>query len=322
MMNIGITAPSSVVPSYELELGVRRLKKLGHEIVIHPQVYDNSFIYAGLAENRASAFYDFSVHPKLSVVWAARGGYGGLQFVDALDLICRKKGKPPQKKLFLGCSDSTVILEYVRREWKWHTLHALMPGVMTFQKMKAKDLKVLGQLIERPKAKTWPAQRLKVITPVRGPVIQAPLVGGNLTVLTSMVGTPAWGSLAGKILFLEDISETPARIDRMLGQLRLSGCLTGVKAIVLGDFLECEDRVADVWIKKTKKAPLRQRLLRKEWIPLLFGELGLKLGVPVFSGLPCGHGPGYLPLPIGAVYQLTPGGVLSLKQWGWTGQKR
>ena len=93
------------------------------------------------------------------------------------------------------------------------------------------------------------------------------------------MGTPYALSLAGQVLFLEDHNEAPYRLDRMLQQLRLSGSLSGLKAIILGSFTCCGD-IQPVWE--------------------IFAALGESLGIPVLAGLPAGHQPDNFTLPIGA----------------------
>ena len=110
------------------------------------------------------------------------------------------------------------------------------------------------------------------------------------------------------MLFLEDIDEPPYRIDRLLTQLRQSGRLGGVVAIVLGGFTDCEDRVSQVMsaTDSTERVPLRRSYSIEKALQLSFGDLG----IPVAMGLPVGHGTNATPLPLGERYGLDPSGVL------------
>ena len=105
------------------------------------------------------------------------------------------------------------------------------------------------------------------------------MVGGNLTTLCSLLGTPYAPALTGRVLFLEDHNEAPYRLDRLLQQLRLSGSLSEVKAIILGSFTCCGD-LEQVWE--------------------IFAALGEELRLPILAGLPAGHQPENFTLPIGA----------------------
>ena len=98
-------------------------------------------------------------------------------------------------------------------------------------------------MLTSPSAELVSFQDLQVLSPG---IAQGPLIGGDLTTLCSLVGTPYALPLAGKILFVEDHNEAPYRLDRMLQQLRLSGSLTGIKAIIMGSFTCCDD-LPQVW---------------------------------------------------------------------------
>ena len=147
------------------------------------------------------------------------------------------------------------------------------------------------------------------------------LVGGNLSLWAAMAGTPfAPIAVPGRIVFLEDVGEAPYRLDRMVVQLLQSGTFFGVTAIVLGDFRNCEDEPKTVRASADNAAetkPLRAKIPMNEALVETFGRLGERLGVPVAVGLPVGHGPNFAPLPLGAEYQLSPDGALSLQRWSW-----
>ncbi|HLU48464.1 MAG TPA: LD-carboxypeptidase, partial [Planctomycetota bacterium] len=113
------------------------------------------------------------------------------------------------------------------------------------------------------------------------------LTGGNLSVVTAMIGTPFELRTDGAILFLEEVQEEPFRIDRMLSQLRLAGKLRGLRGVLLGEFVRCEGLGANV-------RPLET----------IFREYFGDLGVPVLSGFPAGHVSDNVTLPIGARVRL------------------
>jgi muramoyltetrapeptide carboxypeptidase len=146
------------------------------------------------------------------------------------------------------------------------------------------------------------------------------LVGGNLALIQSAVGTPYTFDLDGKILFLEEIGEAPYRMDRMIQQLFLAGSLRGVRAIVLGTFTGCADSTPQVYAKrpaakskKTKMQPLRKILSEKEVMNTIFGDLGETLGIPVFSGVPVGHGEGPACFELGREASLSGEGRLHVR---------
>ena len=110
------------------------------------------------------------------------------------------------------------------------------------------------------------------------------LLGGNLSVLTRLLGTPFMPDLSGAVLFIEDVSERPYRLDRMLTHLRLSGALRGLAGVLVGELEGCEEE------KKDSGAPTAIEVVR---------ERLADLGVPVLGGYPAGHGAENHPLLLG-----------------------
>jgi muramoyltetrapeptide carboxypeptidase len=131
-------------------------------------------------------------------------------------------------------------------------------------------------------------------TPVVGGIAEGPLLGGNLSVLTRLLGTPWLPDLTGAILLLEDVGERPYRIDRMWTHLRLAGVFERVVGLALGDFTDCEDPDGDFTLR--------------EILWSLAGETGL----PCVGGLPIGHGAVNVPVALGTRVRLDGGaGTLS-----------
>lgn len=329
---IGIIAPSSQAPKIELALGVDLLKKEGFRIATHPQCKKSHLFFAGKDSERAEAFFEFARDPEVSVLWFARGGYGALRILPLLDKLVSQHGVPP-RKLLVGCSDATALLEYVRTRWGWHVLHAPMPATRTFSGLKQEERDTLLSWVKKESAKdAWDGKRFKFYCKPSSGSVEGEVVGGNIAVLASMVGTPYAPQLRDRILFLEDVDEALYRLDRMLQQLHISGCLNGVQAIVLGNFLNCRDAVSNfLKAKPTSKSlkklihspapkdlkPLRKVMKAEDGLKKIFTELGEALKVPIAYGLPVGHGPDHAPLALGAHYCLEPDGRFRLVHWDW-----
>jgi muramoyltetrapeptide carboxypeptidase len=329
---IGIIAPSSKVPRVELKLGVDRIRLEGFRVQVHSQCYKSHLFFAGKDEERAKAFFEYAKSPDLSVLWCARGGHGSTRLLPILQRMSLNSGVPP-KKLLVGYSDSTALMEYVREFWGWSTLHAPMPSLRKFSLLGANDWQAMSGWIEGLESEApWSNLRLKYWTqPPRGK-IRGKIVGGNLSVWNCLLATRFQPSVKGCILFLEDVDENLYRIDRMLQHLVNSNSLKGVRAIVLGNFFNCRDGVPQV-LKKSLAAKVTSKILTnpepKDLQPLrkpmkelpvlkeIFTEFGNRLGVPVAFGLPVGHGPEVSPLPLGADYLLEPSGQLILEDWDW-----
>jgi muramoyltetrapeptide carboxypeptidase len=309
---VGIIATSSPAPLVELQLGAGRLQDEGFEVYLHPQVRHIETFFAGSDAERALALLDYAFDPELDVVWGARGGYGAVRILPILDEVVSQVGKPEPKTL-VGFSDLTILLEYVRTRWGWRTIHGPMPATFHIERVKGADWDSFTEILAGGKPgfdfKLEPVHRPKsfgAAASVRGPV-----VGGNLAMIQSVLGTPYAFDLKGKILFLEEIGEAPYRIDRMLQHLLLAGALEGVKAIVLGTFTHCDDSSPQVYAappkrgQKAKMKPLRRTLSGKDVFAAIFGEVGETLGIPVFQGIPVGHGNGPASIELGIASELT-----------------
>ena len=331
---IGIVAPSSVVPKVELKLGLQWLEREGIRAKVHPNTHKVFRFFAGTDDERAQALMDYALDPECEVIWCARGGYGAQRLLPLLDQLERKRGEPKAGKLLIGYSDATALFEYVRKEWGWSALHAPMPGLRSFLQFKIEEWQALQSWMNRKiPSSPWGKRPLKYVGGSK-PVteISAELIGGNLMVWTSLIGTPYFPATPGKILFFEDVTEYPYRIDRLVSQMDLAGAFEGVSAIVLGDFLECADHVSQGLASMPKKGlsdpavrkpspkqlkPIRKKLNEHKVIPEIFSDVGVRYGFPVFAGLPVGHGPGHYSLPIGARYLLSPAGELKIQSWDW-----
>lgn len=325
---IGVVAPSFVVSTVELAAGVNRIRNAGFDVRVHPQCRKRHFFFAGDDQARAEAFFEFAWDPSVQVIWCARGGYGSTRLLPILERMAAEWGTPP-RKLLVGYSDATALLEFTRSRWGWESLHAPMPGLRDFLEIPEKSWKsiteaVRGNMLAFP----WEKKRLKWIGGRRpSRAISGQVVGGNLTVWTTMTGTVFAPSVNDKIFFLEDTGESLYRLDRYCQQLAAAGGLKGVKALVLGTYHLCDDIVPRGWarlpadeveMKRMELAPLRPRISPKKALEEIFGSIGRELGIPVAVGLPVGHGKGgETPLPLGAKVELRPDGQLKLLRWEW-----
>ncbi len=311
---VGVVAPSSPAPLIELQIGAARLRDAGFEVFLHPQVKRVETFFAGSDLERAHAFLDYAFDPDLTVIWAARGGYGAVRILPLLDEIVAEVGKP-DPKTFVGFSDATLLLEYARTRWGWRAVHGPMPATFHVERVRGRDWEKFAALV----AGESDGFEFRV-HPVRKPVgfsaVTGEIVGGNLAMIHSVLGTPYAFDLDGKILFLEEIGEAPYRIDRMMRQLLLAGALAGVRAIVLGTFTDCRDSAPSVYAVpprgkgKPKMKPLRKALGDRAMFAAVFGEIGEALDIPVYAGIPVGHGDGSGSIELGRTVELRADGTL------------
>ena len=211
-----------------------------------------------------------------SAIWCVRGGYGSQKLMPFL----QRMTPPLRSKLFIGYSDVTVIQMFLNLEWKWPALHFPVltqvrktPGLKRFKDLltgKKKEcvfwgLKVLSKAQKGAKAERAKGAEQRVKGVKKN--IKSYLMGGNLSLIQSSIGTPWAGSFKNKILFLEDTGERAYRVDRALWQMENAGVFNGIRALVLGDF-----------------EPDRKNTFK------VFQSFAERMSFPVVSGVPCGHG--------------------------------
>jgi muramoyltetrapeptide carboxypeptidase len=323
-MKLGIIAPSSVVPQIELANGLTRLAGSGFDIELHPQCAQQHFTFAGTDAARCDALWQFANDPSIDVLWCARGGYGAQRLLPMLDMLTEKHGVPA-RKLLVGYSDITVLHEYVRTRWNWATLHAAMPAASNYREIVPEEYESTVAFVRgEPASPPWTHATLRWLTGAPVSDFAAPLVGGNLCLWTCLAGTRYVPDARGKVLFFEDLGEAYYRLDRMMVQMEQAGMLNGVRAIVLGDFLNCNDDPGDVLANAdgTARKPLRPTYDEATAFEHIFATVGRRLGIPIATGLPVGHGPHFAPLPLGATYNLGRDGSITLTSWDWFDRER
>ncbi len=329
---VGIIAPSSKVPQIELKLGAEKIRESGFQVSVHPQCKKGDLFFAGTDEERASAFLEYAENPQYSVLWCARGGSGAIRVLPWLDRWTAR-GRIPAHKLLIGYSDSTVLMEYVRKNWGWSILHAPMPSMRKFSLLDSKDWLATENWMRKQNAPApWAQHQLEFWSSPPRKAISGMLLGGNLTVWCGLSGTPYQPCPGRSLLFFEDIDEGLYRIDRMVQQQILSGAWDQIQGIVLGNFLNCRDhaplvlknhpdsenrvRILTTPVPEELK-PLRKTFTQEQGLRKIWSDVGQRLGIPVAYGLPVGHGPGVSPLPLGARYRLHTAGRLELVKWEW-----
>lgn len=285
MKTVALIAPASPCPPAEAAAVVSFFEKRGFGVRLMPHAGDAERFMAGSDADRAQDIADAFLAPDIDLIVSLRGGYGTPRLLGKLDYARLTRHPKP----FFGFSDTTALQLAL-----WHK--AGLPSFSGFQGSFVKhDWPHLTQSLDtclNNKAQT--VTGLIPLNAVRTSV-QGMLIGGTLTLINALVGTPYLPNPNGAIVFLEEVGEQPYHIDRLLNQLFLSGFFDRVGAVVLGGFHNCVSKdPADGTIDDV----LRER----------FGDLP----VPVLRGLPYTHGADHIVLPIGGRGVLTPeAGMLS-----------
>jgi muramoyltetrapeptide carboxypeptidase len=281
---IGIVSPGSAGPRDVIIKGRRILEKRGYKVVVHPQNYLRDGQLAGSDKKRAAAIMDMFEDPAIDAIMCARGGNGSIRVLDKLDY--KRIGRHP--KPFIGFSDITVFLQAIRRKCGFVTYH----GPMLVSLAGTSDPRTIGDLFRVIEAgKHGLTMRFPRVVGARPGTAEGELVGGNLTLLQTLIGTPYEWPDKDIILFIEDVDEVLYRIDRMLNHLRLAGKLKKLRAILIGDMVNVPDGESS-FMRKGERPYGRslQEIVRDNVPP----------HIPVGIGFPCGHGRYLTTLPIGA----------------------
>ncbi len=274
---IGLVAPARRISKQELSKALEIIESRGYKGVQGNSLFAMENQFAGTDEERAADFQQMIENPKVKAIFAVRGGYGCVRIVDKIDF--RPLLKNP--KWLVGYSDFTVFHNQLINIGI-QSLHATMP--LNFAGNTPEALDSLFDVLEGKKPHyRWPAHPLNRLGKASGV-----LVGGNLSVLYSLMGSGSFPETAGKILFLEDLDEYLYHIDRMMMALKRAGVLENLAGLIIGGMTKMNDNT--VSFGKTAEEIIRESVEEYSF-PLAFG----------FSA---GHQPDNLTLIMGAEVRL------------------
>lgn len=275
-----MTDPSRV------EQGTRYLERIGFRVKLGAHVGNVHGYLGGTDEDRASDIHQMLLDPHVKALFTLRGGYGVTRLLPRLDFSLFRR----HPKIIAGYSDITALLLAVFKHASLITFHGPMVAV-----------DFAGTIDGDTEERFWdmlrnPHERAEIIiadpgnrTVLREGRALGRLLGGNLSLLAAMVGTPHLPDFSGCILFVEETSEEPYRVDRMLTQLLQSGVLNGVVGILAGQFTDCAP-------KDTSRPSLS--------ITDVLHAVSDALPVPFIAGCRFGHVPGNLTLPVGILAEV------------------
>jgi len=251
------------------------LQARGWRTRLYPSCHAQRGFLAGDDALRAADLHSAFADPEVRLVWCLRGGYGSARLLPLLDLPRIQQGH----KLLVGYSDITA-LHTVLADRGVPSLHAPMPASDLLLPGRESDADLLFSAWAAGLKRGHPwrpttAPRLRVPGIARGR-----LLGGNLAVLASLLGTPWQPRAEGTLLFLEDVNEEAYRVDRLLVQLKHAGVLAAASGFVLGGFTGADDATE------------------------VLAEHLLPLNKPLWSDWPAGHCSPHWPVPIGAQVEL------------------
>jgi len=283
---IGLITPGSYIDDTGLEKAVNNIESLGFQVKLAKNIRAERGFNAGTDAQRLADLHDMFADKKVQGIWCARGGYGCSRLLPNINYKLIKNNP----KVLIGFSDITALILAIYKETGLVGFHGPVGSSDFTDYTKEYLTKVLIEPQEKltinlsteheELAKT---NKVYQTTTIRGGQATGQLVGGNLSLLAPLAGTKYQPNIKGKLLFIEEIGESPYRIDRMLTQLRQSYPLRDAAGIILGVFRGCE-----------MKGGSRSLSL----IDTLKDRLG-DLNIPVFYGAAIGHIANNMTLPIG-----------------------
>jgi muramoyltetrapeptide carboxypeptidase len=232
---VALVAPASPFAREEFDRGVAELRRLGFEPVWDDRIFDKHAFVAGSSAARAAELQHALTRADVDAVIAIRGGYGSLHTLEGLDPAAIRR----RRTAFVGYSDVTSVHAFLGRAVGLASVHGPMIDGRLARGTEAYDARTfLGSLGTEPIGELSPPG-LEVVKPGEA---RGPLVGGTLTQLTGLLGTPFDGAPpAGHVLFIDEVHERPYRLHRLLTQWRLAGRLASAAALVFGQLPRCDE---------------------------------------------------------------------------------
>lgn len=297
---IGIIAPASPARSQErITKSVEYFERLGYRVELGKHLNVASSLpspsyLAASDKDRLADLHAMFRNKRIKAIFYHRGGFGSIRLLDKIDYDLVRANP----KIIVGYSDATSLFAALHKKTGLAScFFGPMPGVDLWDTVDPfteehfwramTNTKPLGELADAPRRSGISA---------RHPVIEGRLIGGNLTVFCSLLGTPYQPSFRNSIPIFEEIEEKPRKIDALFAQLRLAGLFHHSKAILLGYFTNCVDT----------DAPTRSlEEIFNDYFPSRGAVRPARDPLPLITGLPFGHEPRMWTLPLGAKVRVT-----------------
>jgi len=278
---IGIIAPASTDDIEKANKNITLFKKLGYKIKLGKNIFNSYGYLAGTDKERADDINRMFADKEVDAIICYRGGYGSIRIANYLDLNTIKKNP----KIFCGYSDITLLLNYINKKCKFPTFHGPMINSDFDDPITEHYFTNILENINNKityNLKSICNNNLKVYN---SRDFKGRLVGGNLSIICSTIGTPYEIKFKNNILLIEEVNESPYVIDRMLSQLICSRKLDKLQAIILGHFTDCTS---------AKNTLTIEEIIEEKLLPL---------NIPIIKYFPFGHDYPNITMPIGVKFR-------------------
>ncbi|MBT3302256.1 MAG: LD-carboxypeptidase [Bacteroidetes bacterium] len=277
---VGIVSPAGKVPKEQVLKAIKTLESWGLEVLLGKHVFGQHFQYASYDENRLSDFQYMLDDNGIKAILCSRGGYGSIRIIDQLDFA--KLNQHP--KWLIGFSDISLLHAHINHNMHICSIHGPMTHTLAAYPDDESSLNLKKALF---------GEHLSYVVPFnlynRRGEAGGQLIGGNLAILTSLLGSNADFNPKGKILFIEEIGEYVYRIDRMMWSLKRAGKLKGLAGLIVGQFTDIKDN----------NNPFGQSVHE------IISEHVKDYNFPVCFGFPAGHEDINQPILLGKEYRLS-----------------
>lgn len=282
---VAIIAPASPADKNLIDSCINSLENLGLNVVVGKSCTSEYGFLSGTDDIRANDINSMFANKSINGIFAIRGGYGCARLLNLIDFNLIKKNP----KVFIGYSDITALHIAINQKSKLITYHGPMVSTELIKGLDEYSFNYYKKFL------FCNDNMIELCNPIENPiktinpgVAEGKLIGGNLSLICSSLGTKYEINTKNKILFLEEVGEVPYKVDRMLTHLKQSGKLKDANGIILGAFTDCV-------------APKDKKSLSLDDI---FNEIILPLKKPTIYNLACGHCLPTLTLPLGAKIRL------------------
>ena len=287
---LGLIAPGSYIDGRQLNDSIQNLNELGFNVVYNNSILSVNGYFSGPDKQRASEVNQMFYRDDVKGIVCARGGYGCTRILSLLNYNVIRTNP----KVLIGYSDVTSLLYGIYKETGLVCFHGPV-GTSTYNDFTIEYFRKTlmdpeDNLVLKNPAPESPDDEFKPYTITEGSA-KGELIGGNLSVAVSLIGTPYDISTKNKIIFLEEMSEDPYRIDRMLTQMRMAGKFDGAAGVALGVFKDC---------KPSDKSSFDSSFTLKEVLKSRLADLN----IPVLYGMSFGHVKNKFILPAGLKAEL------------------
>ncbi len=286
-------APSGSLDSTRMELARKRLEDRGYITIQSADLFRSWGYLGGSDERRAKELMDAFKNKSVNAIFPGTGGYGTTRILDLLDYEIIRKNP----KILIGFSDITGLHLAINKKTDLIMFHTPSPmyGLGSENNLSPISDYYFWKAVEQDNPNGYtidlePFGLKDSVIIIHPGIGTGQLIGGNLSLINTLMGTPYEIDTDGKILFIEDVGEAPYRIDRYLSQLKMGGKLDHLQGVILGKFTRRSDEIPD--------DPKSFKMI--EVLKQYFSDLG----VPVLANYPVGHYKYNVTLPIGALVRI------------------